>query len=94
MNPQDVVVATFAFLTLGGALWVFRPLVAALANRVGGEGHRGATPDQLAALRGELLDHVQQVHQEVGELAERLDFTERLLARQREGERLAPPQPS
>jgi len=31
------------------------------------------------------------VRREVAELAERMDFAERLLAKQRDGERLAPP---
>jgi len=33
---------------------------------------------------------MQQVRQQVGELAERVDFTERLLAKQRDGERIGP----
>jgi hypothetical protein len=92
MHGMDALLGLLAFFTIGGALWLLRPLVAALAKRLAGEARRGSTPDELASLRGELLDHMQQVHQEVGELAERLDFTERLLAKQREGERLAPPQ--
>src|SRR5205823_5992784 len=74
----------------GGALWVIRPLVSALAKRLAGEARR-ATPDELAALRAEFLDEMQQVRQELGELVERVDFTERLVAKQREVERLAPP---
>ena len=47
--------------------------------------------DDLAA-RLDQLDHLQQ---RVGELEERLDFAERLIARQREGERAAlPPAPA
>jgi hypothetical protein len=41
----------------------------------------------VAGLRQEL----QGVRQELAELAERVDFTERLLAQQREAERLDPP---
>ncbi|HEX4602345.1 MAG TPA: hypothetical protein VH116_13195 [Gemmatimonadales bacterium] len=39
----------------------------------------------------ELATAVEALRHEVAELAERVDFTERLLAKSREGERLAPP---
>jgi len=35
-----------------------------------------------------MLEHMEQLQQQVGELAERLDFAERLLAQQRERDRL------
>jgi len=51
------------------------------------------------AARGQVLEDVQarmgeldQLTHRVGELEERVDFTERLLAKQREGQRLGPPQ--
>ena len=90
MDDKDFFIALFAFFAVGGALWVIRPLVGALAKRLAGEARR-ATPDELAALRSEFLDEMQQVRHELGELAERVDFTERLVAKQREVERLAPP---
>ena len=37
------------------------------------------------------IGEVEDIHSRVAELEERLDFAERLLARQREAERLAPP---
>jgi hypothetical protein len=37
------------------------------------------------------LDEFDDLQRRVGELEERVDFTERLLAKQREGERIAPP---
>jgi hypothetical protein len=37
------------------------------------------------------LEQLDQVQERIGELEERVDFTERLLAKQREGERLALP---
>src|SRR3989442_7271809 len=37
------------------------------------------------------LDEVEEMQRRLGEVEERLDFAERLLAKQREGERLAPP---
>ncbi|HEX4574171.1 MAG TPA: hypothetical protein VH158_03510 [Gemmatimonadales bacterium] len=60
-------------------------LLQAQATRVPSQGPRHPDVAQLT----EALDEVQR---RVGELEERLDFAERLLARQREGERLAPPQ--
>ncbi len=51
----------------------------ARALTASGAGHE----DVLAAL--------EELRREVAELAERVDFTERLLAKGREGERLAPP---
>jgi hypothetical protein len=91
MDPKDLLLTLFAFFAVGGALWVIRPLVGALAKRLAGEARRAPTPEELAVLRVELLDAMDQVRQEIGDLAERVDFTERLAAKQREAERLAPP---
>jgi len=41
--------------------------------------------------REELVEALEALRREVAELAERVDFTERLLAKQRDAERLAPP---
>jgi len=38
------------------------------------------------------LGELDQLKQRIGELEERVDFAERLLAQQREGQRLGPPQ--
>ena len=40
----------------------------------------------------QLAHRLDEMNQRLGELEERLDFAERLLAKHREGERLAPPQ--
>jgi len=45
----------------------------------------------MHALRDDVVQELQQMRREVAELGERMDFTERLLAKQREAERLAPP---
>jgi len=65
----------------GGTFWVLRPLAAAVAKRIAGEQRPPATD---AGEREEILTELQQLRHEVGELAERVDFTERLLARERE----------
>lgn len=54
------------------------------ADRVGG---RSASEPELARQREALED----LQRRLGEVEERLDFTERLLAKQRGGERLGPP---
>ncbi|PYO25294.1 MAG: hypothetical protein DMD73_14615, partial [Gemmatimonadetes bacterium] len=64
------------------------------AKRIAEGPKRGVSADQLPLLRAELLDEVEQVRQQVGDIAERLDFAERLLAKNRESERLAPPRGS
>jgi len=74
--------AVAAFVFFGGTFWVLRPVAAAIAKRIAGE-HRkpGMDPDE----REEILAELQQVRQEVSELAERMDFAERLLAKPRDG---------
>lgn len=52
---------------------------------------RRLTASADPGLRDELLQAVDDVRREVAELAERVDFTERLLAKQKEAERLGPP---
>jgi ubiquinone biosynthesis protein UbiJ len=88
VTNQEAAVAVFFF---SGAAIVLRPIAGAIARRIGGETRRALPPDELAALRAEVTEELEQVRLQVGELAERVDFTERLLAKQREGERLAPP---
>ena len=59
-----------------------------------GGGGRGGGSGDAAALQQEvdgLHEDLHGVRQELSELAERLDFAERMLAKQREGERLGPP---
>jgi hypothetical protein len=53
-------------------------------------GHKGPPPGDGEG-QEELLESVEQLRREVAELAERVDFTERLLGQQRGSERLGPP---
>jgi len=67
---------------------VFWPIARALARRL--EGRPGLTPAQqqdLEEMRHRLTE-VDGLQQRVGELEERLDFAERLLAQSRETDRL------
>ncbi len=83
------------FLFGGGALvgLGFSPVGRAVADRIRG---KQALPD-VEELRTELAEardahnaELEQVRQEVAELAERLDFAERMLAQQRENPRVGP----
>lgn len=89
-------ILAIVFIFGGGSLFLLAlsPVGKALAERIRRQGG-AALPDdvraELGELRAELLSEVQQLRTEVSELGERVDFAERLLARQRESERLAPP---
>ena len=63
----------------------FRALSLALASRVP---RAGPLADRAAA---DMRAEVDDMRQRLAELEERVDFTERLLAKHRNGERLAPP---
>src|SRR5207245_37061 len=52
---------------------------------------RSAVGPALEAGQEEVATALEELRREVAELAERVDFTERLLAKNREGERLGPP---
>jgi hypothetical protein len=83
-------------LIFGGGTAValgFSPVGRAFADRIRG---KHGTPDvdelraELTEQRETLGEELQQVRGEVAELAERLDFAERLLAQSRESQRLGP----
>ncbi len=78
-----------AFITvvfLVGSFVVLRPLAAALAKRVGGEVHAPRVTESDEAVQSEL----QRLREDVDQLAERVDFAERLLSKQRETPRVGP----
>jgi Tfp pilus assembly protein PilO len=78
-----IVLTVVAAVTL--VLW---PLVRALARRLEGKGGKDpALQRELEQLQQRLAE-VDALHSRVAELEERLDFTERLLARSREPDRL------
>jgi uncharacterized membrane protein len=85
-------------LFLGGGALVamsFSPVGRAVADRIRG---RSAAPGaeeihaELAEHREALQVGLDSVRREVAELAERVDFAERLLAKNREGQRIGPGQ--
>ena len=94
---EDVITVSVIFGCLAAVALGFSPIGRAIAERIRA---KHALPD-LEDLRAELAEtreahgsEVGQVRQELADLAERLDFAERMLAKQREGERgerLGPP---
>ncbi|MFN2572139.1 MAG: hypothetical protein ABR537_11115 [Gemmatimonadales bacterium] len=81
MNAGDIGVF-IPIIAMGGFFaWMISlsPLGKALAERL----RHGAVPQGGAADQAEILDGVEQLRREVAELAERVDFTERLLGQQR-----------
>ncbi len=81
MGPMDVMAFLALMATLGTVGVVFSPVGRALAERLRGRPRDpGLDTGEIEALRDELA----AIHRQVDELAERQDFTERLLAQARE----------
>ena len=89
---EDILVVVFLFG--GGALFLLAisPIGRALAERIRGKGQQavGEVRTELAEHKEALEQELETVRREVAELAERVDFAERLLARQREDQRIGP----
>jgi hypothetical protein len=73
----------------GGTLFLLAvsPIGRALGERI--KGRPPGTAD--AGAQEDLRNELQEVRREVAELVERMDFMERLVAKSRDAERLAPP---
>jgi len=92
MDDNTMGVAIMALIASGTVLSFFAFFIGrAWAERIRGP-NRGAGGEEIKALREDLLGELNSLRHEVGELAERVDFTERLLSKQREAARLGPPQ--
>jgi hypothetical protein len=92
---EDVLALMIPIIAVGGFFtWMIMlsPVGKAFAERLR---HGPVPPARLAGEeeQAEMLEAVDQLRREVAELAERVDFTERLLGQQRGGERLGPPRP-
>ena len=78
----------------GGALIAisFSPVGRAVADRIRGRSAAGGDEmhAELAEHRDALQAELESVRRELGELSERMDFAERLLAKNREDQRIGP----
>jgi hypothetical protein len=88
MDDNAMAVTIFGMLMSGIVLSLFSwHFGRAWAERLRNPGRT----DVLKELRDEVAAELQQLRGDVSELAERLDFAERLLAKEREAARLSPP---
>ncbi|HXG43588.1 MAG TPA: hypothetical protein VNJ71_02405 [Gemmatimonadales bacterium] len=91
MPPGDLgaVIVTSIFFVMAGAVLILRgPVGKALARRL--EGGSGSSEARTQALE-ERVARLEAMQDRLVELEERMDFTERLLAAQREPRAVAPP---
>jgi hypothetical protein len=80
-DPGPYIVTIAFFITLLGSFALFGPIGRAIGDRLRGKSKEHALDSgEVEALRDELYS----VRQQVADLAERQDFTERLLAQARE----------
>lgn len=77
MPPEAAFLFTLSIV--GGVVLLF-PVVRALSERIRGRVDTG-TREEIQMLREDLLAEIQQARREIGDLGERVDFTERLLAK-------------
>jgi hypothetical protein len=87
MNPATLGVL-IPIIALGG---FFAWMIANAASKAYVAKLKAQPPATGGAAHEEVLAAVDELRREVAELAERVDFTERLLAKQRAGDKLAPP---
>lgn len=83
--PQVVEAIAIVFVVAAitiAAVKIFGPLIAAWARRLEGRGGDSALRGELEQVRQELAE-VDSLRARIGELEERVDFTERLLTNQR-----------
>jgi hypothetical protein len=82
-------VAFLTFITLVGGFVLLFPVVRALSERLKGRADPGLR-DEVQALREDLVTELQLMRQQMGELTDRVEFTERLIAKQRVAQRVGP----
>jgi DNA repair ATPase RecN len=83
MHPEGFIAIVGFFATLLTALITLGPIGRAMADRVRSKGAGGsiaALQDQL----DEVITRLDDVQRQLGDMAERQDFTERMLAKARE----------
>jgi hypothetical protein len=72
------------FVLMAGSIWLLTPVMRALAERIKprAAGLEPGTLQELQRLREDVVEEVSLLRREVAELGERVDFTERWLAKQ------------
>jgi hypothetical protein len=83
----DAAAVIIVLAVLGTALMMLWPLIRAFGRRLEGAGAAAELQGEVEALRSR-LEQLEQGQARVGELEERLDFAERMLAQTREPDRL------
>lgn len=92
---DDIIGLVAVILLFGGGtafLLAISPIGKALAARIGGKKaalEDDETAEEVKELRRE-VEEMRHVNEQMSELGERVDFLERLVAKQREAERLPP----
>jgi hypothetical protein len=79
--PYEVIKFLLSLLGIVGATILLFPLARALAERIRPRLTDATVKEELQLLREDLLAEIQAARREIGDLGERVDFTERLLAR-------------
>jgi hypothetical protein len=64
-----------------GAVVVLFPLARALADRIRSRPLDAGLREEIQVLREDIIAEIQQTRREIGEMGERIDFAERLLAK-------------
>jgi Mg2+ and Co2+ transporter CorA len=80
MRPEEVFLSLVAMV---GCAVLAYPLVRALSERIRPRVDHGIK-DEVVGLRDDIVSELRDMRREIAELGERVDFTERLLAKQRD----------
>jgi len=82
--PEEVVVLFLSVFAMAGVTVLLFPVMRALAERIRPRLTDAGVKEELQLLREDLVNEMQQTRREIGDLGERVDFTERLLAKKTE----------
>jgi hypothetical protein len=82
--PEEIVVLFLSVCAMAGATVLLFPVMRALAERIRPRLTEANVKEELQLLRDDLINEIQQARREIGDLGERVDFTERLLAKKSE----------
>jgi len=88
--PEEVFILFTITLVGGFSVILLWPFMRALAERIRPRGAAGGS-EQLQAQQDALAEELAQTRHDLAELQERLDFAERLLAKQQNPAQINPP---